>query len=148
MGTLLLVLTLSVTVETPITSLVGNRVQLREWCAAAGNYDACTRFVAYRVEGGCVREDDTWRIDAAATFRPYIFLWNLRSLSHEQEHIEDVRRDVIALVVGLESHRFAGEEACRSRLLSEQRDFGAKMRMFAESSNLARHASLRASLAR
>jgi hypothetical protein len=140
MGTLLLVLTLSsVTVETPITSLVGNRAQLREWCAAAGNYDACTRFVAFRVEGACVREDDTWRIDATATFRPYIILWNLRSLSHEQEHIEDVRRSVSALVTGVESAEFETEERCAARLLEERERFGGAMREFAAASNAMRH---------
>ena len=133
-----------VTVLEPIASVIHNRERLRELCAAAGNYDACTRFVAFRLEGSCAPDGDRWRIEASASFRPFILLWNLRSLSHEQEHIGDLRRSVGALVAGLQATAYESRETCAARLATEERAFGDTLRLLAEESNLARHPTLRA----
>jgi hypothetical protein len=133
----------SVTVLEPITSVVANRDRLRELCVVDGRYDACTRFIAFRIDGSCVPDGQKWRIDASASFRPFILLWNLRSLSHEQEHVGDLRRSVGGLMAGLGSIAFESRDGCAARLTAEQGAFGDTLRTFATASNLERHPSLR-----
>jgi hypothetical protein len=137
-----------VTVEDPIVSIVPTHDRLVEWCAASGAYDACTRFVAYRIEGECAGSGRSWTIDATASFRPFILLRNLHSLTHEKAHIEDLRTAVGIHMIGLRSLQFESHETCAARLVEEQRIFADRMRLFAEASNLQRHSSLRAAARR
>jgi hypothetical protein len=132
-----------VTIEKPIVSIAASAAHLREFCAADGSYDACTRFVAFRLEGACFASGDAWRASGTATFRPFIVLRNLRSSSHEMLHVEDVQRSVDLLLVGLAETRFDSESACNARVATETGAFGRTMQRFALESNLARHDAVR-----
>ncbi len=139
-ATIFVLFLLQVTVEEPLLRVVPTIDHLRQWCAAEGSYDACTQFIAYRLEARCVPDGQQgWSMDAAARFRPWIFLYNLRQLSHEREHIGDVQRSAEELVAGLEHLRFASAEECEARALTERAAFGAAMRNFATASNAKRH---------
>lgn len=132
-----------VNVEQPMMTLAATKDHLRQWCGVAGSYDACTRFIAYRLEASCAAGDGGWRIQATAKFRPWIFLRNLESLAHEHEHVRDVRRSVEVYLTGLQSLPFATEGDCRARALTETAAFGTTMRGYALASNLERHPTLR-----
>lgn len=128
-----------VNVEQPVVTLAPTAERLRDWCGAEGSYDACTRFVAFRLQASCV----DGRIEATATFRPWIILRNNRSLAHEHDHIGDVRRSVEVFLTGLASRRFASDAECRAAVLEEREGFGDTMRGYALASNLERHPILR-----
>ena len=133
----------NVRVLEPITKIVTSAGELREVCGAAGKYDACTRMIAYRLEATCSPDGDAWRMDATASFRPWIFLERLQSLSHEHDHVRDIRRAAERHLLGLEALRFPTFEACTARSLAENRAFPGAMMQFALDSNLARHPQLR-----
>ena len=133
----------NVRVLEPMTKIVTSAAELRAICGAPGKYDACTRMIAFRLEATCLPDGDAWRMDATASFRPWIVLERLQSLSHEHEHVEDIRRAAERHLLGLEELRFASFEACTARTLTENGEFGATMMRFALDSNLARHPSLR-----
>jgi hypothetical protein len=132
-----------VTVAKPIVSIAASAGHLRELCAAEGNYDACTRFVAFRLEAGCFPSGDEWRASGTATFRPFIILRNLGSATHEMLHVDDMRRSVDLLLVALTEARFRSRNACAARVAMEEGAFGSTMQRFALESNLARHDALR-----
>ena len=128
-----------VVIQPQMTTLSPTAKHLRESCGAGGVYDACTRFVAYRLRATCTPEGQSWRIQAAATFRPWVFLRNMHSLTHEQEHVRDVRHSVEAHLGMLESMTFTSEAACQQTAFTEMGGFGARMRDFAAQSNAERH---------
>jgi hypothetical protein len=128
-----------VSIATPLVKLAPSDARLHEWCAAEGPYDACTRFVAFRLDAHCASDGNTWRIDASATFRPWILLRNMRSLPHEYLHIGDVRDAVEALIAALDGSAFEDESQCRARALIEQSSFESHLRAFARASNDRRH---------
>jgi hypothetical protein len=132
-----------VTIEKPIVSIAASSAHLREFCGAEGNYDACTRFVGFRLEAVCFSSGDVWRAGGTATFRPFITLRNLDSTTHELLHVEDMRRSVELLLVELTETRFESEPACNTRVASETGAFGRSMQRFALESNLARHDAVR-----
>jgi hypothetical protein len=123
----------------PIRSLVPTMQHLRDQCGVSGAYDACTRFVAWKLEAGCEREGEEWRMRPTAAFTPWIVLYNIRQLSHELEHIKDVRQWTEAYAVGLERLRFASDAECRARTLQESGGFEATIRGFAAASNALHH---------
>ena len=118
---------------------VPTRQHLREWCGAPGDYEACTRFISFRLEATCAPEADRWTMDAAATFRPWIFVRNAEHLMHEHEHIRDVERLTAQHVAGLEALSFTSADECRQRSIQEAARFGETMRDFARRSNEERH---------
>ncbi len=133
----------NVEVLTPLTKVTSSISDLREACRGAGQYDACTRMIAYRLEAACSVEGNGWKLEATARFRPWIFLYNVRRLTHETEHVEDIRRSAERYVSGLESIRFESLAVCESRGLAERAGFEMQMASFALESNLARHPQLR-----
>jgi hypothetical protein len=132
-----------VVVADPLVRVVPTADHLREWCGVSGNIEACTRFIAFRLETTCVPAADQWAMRATATFRPWIFLRNLAQLTHEHDHIGDVQRSVAGHVAALEGLSFPAAEECRARSLQEATRFGELMRVFARESNETRHAVLR-----
>src|SRR4051812_13096070 len=66
-----------VTVAAPLLNVVTNMQRLRSVCSSDADFDACTRFVAFRLSASCQPTGDRWSMDATATFRPWIFLQNL-----------------------------------------------------------------------
>ena len=133
----------NVQVLEPMTKIVSSTAELEAACAGVGKYDACTRMIAYRIEAACTSDGGEWRMDATASFRPWIILRKLQSLSHEHEHVEDIRRAATRHILGLEDLRFGSAEECRARTLAENAGFAETMRQFALDSNLARHPQLR-----
>ena len=123
----------------PIRSLVPTMQHLRDQCGVTGTYDACTRFVAWKLEASCERDGEQWRIRATAAFTPWIVLYNIRQLSHELEHIKDVRQWTQAYAIALERLRFASDAECRARTLQESGGFEETIRGFAAASNVLHH---------
>jgi len=128
-----------VSIETPVVTLALTDTRLNQLCGAEGKFDACTRFVGFRLDAGCAYDGREWRMSAGAKVRPYIVLKNLHSLPHEYLHIGDVRQAVETLAATLGAAEFASEPQCRARALSEQAAFESELRAFARASNVARH---------
>ena len=129
-----------VIVRQPKPVLVPTMQHLRDACAGTGKYDACTRFVAYRLEASCVPADgDTWTAQTQATFTPKVLLYDIHSLPHELEHVGDVHDFVLAYLQSVEAMRFSSEADCRQRALMEQKTFEGTLRDAANRSNRLRH---------
>ena len=109
--------------------------RLHELCSAEADFDACTRFVAYRLEARC----ESTNIRASVTFTPLIFLYNIRQLPHEGLHIDDIRRFASAYVRELEEPTFGSADQCATEAMRLAAGFGDKMREFADRSNRERH---------
>lgn len=122
-----------------MTRVVPTVEQLRNLCGAAGQFDACTRFVGYRLTATCSLQSDGWKLDASATFRPWLVLLNVRKLPHELEHISDVERRLSTYVSGIGERRFDSSRACATAAAAESSIFGATMKQLADASNLAMH---------
>ena len=134
-----------VTVADPLVRFVPTEKQLREWCGHPGDYEACTRFISFRLEATCAPagEGERWEMRAKATFRPWIFLRGATHLMHEQEHIRDVERFTAQHVAGLDAIAFRSGDDCRARSIHESARFSETMREFARRSNEERHPVLR-----
>lgn len=128
-----------VVVAHPLIRFVPTQQHLREWCGAAGDYEACTRFISFRLESTCAPVADRWAMEAVATFRPWIFVRGAEHLMHEHEHIRDVERFTAQHVAGLEALWFTSGDECRQRSIQEASRFGETMRAFARRSNEERH---------
>jgi hypothetical protein len=133
----------AVVVQPPMIRVVQNEQLLHDVCGPDGEFDACTRFVAFRLRANCTSTGDRWSVEAFATFRPWIRLWHMASLAHEQLHIDDIRRFVERYVVELGQEQFATRDTCDAAALDATRGFEGKMREFAERSNAERHPRLR-----
>lgn len=129
----------AVLVVKPLMKVVNNVNQLREVCTPDGDFDACTRFVAFRLSAACERVDERWTIRANATFRPWIFLYNMKSLSHEQLHIGDIRTYTARYVSELGREQFSSRDVCEATALAAAGAFEQTIRGFAERSNAERH---------
>jgi len=137
----ILMLLQAVIVQPPSATIVPTMQRLHEICGTAIDYDACTLFVAYRLDVTC----DAKRLNASVTFRPMILLHNVRQLPHEKLHVDDVRLFASQYACELEKQVFASNEECQEESIRLAAGFGAKMREFALRSNLARHPQLRRS---
>ena len=131
-----------VVVEKPMTTVVGTVQRLRDVCTPDGDFDACTRFVAFRLNAVCALRGDRWVIDASATFRPWIFLYNMHSLDHEYLHIADIRTLAERYVGELMRGSFTTRDTCEAAALTASSTFEVKMREFARRSNEQRHRAL------
>ena len=109
--------------------------RLHELCSGEVDFDACTRFVAYRLEAHC----ESRNIHASVTFTPLIFLYNIRQLPHEGLHIDDIRRFASEYVSELEGRAFGSADQCEAETLRLEAGFGEKMREFADRSSRERH---------
>ena len=125
-----------VIVSEPVTRLVPTMKHLRDQCGAA---EACTRFVAYRLEASCAPDDSGWRVHASATFKPWILLYNMQHLSHELEHISDIHGFVLDHVNVIEAESFEAQSDCQQRALVAQSGFESVLRAAAMRSNALRH---------
>lgn len=126
-------------VGVPATTLVPAVGLLRDRCVIEGSYDACTRFVEYRLEASCVLDAEGWRVHASATFTPAIFLYDMHQLAHEHDHIRDVETSLQQYFGAIEALRFASEADCVQRTLVEQHAFERVLRAAARKSNAMRH---------
>jgi hypothetical protein len=129
----------AVVVVQPLLKVVSSAQRLRDVCTSDGEFDACTRFVAFRLNASCARSVERWSIEATATFRPWIFLYNLGSLRHEQLHIDDIRTYTERYIAELGREQFSSLETCDAAALAAAAGFEQKMREFAARSNAERH---------
>jgi hypothetical protein len=129
----------TVIVEPPMTRLVSTLEQVHRHCAGDGKFDACAKFIAFRLEARCATRGDLWNIEASARFRPWIMLYNIRQLPHEQEHVRDMRSLVSAYLAELEAIPFASNESCQTAAITARETFGEKMAEFAAASNRRLH---------
>ena len=139
----LLILLQAVIVQPPATSIVSSLPRLHEICGP-GSFDACTRFVAYKLDVQCVTRAGVPAMNASVTFRPMIFVYNIRQLPHEIMHVEDVRRFSSQYVDGVASVPFTSDQECQDESIRLAAAFGDRVREFALRSNLERHPTLRA----
>jgi hypothetical protein len=128
-----------VIVAQPLIRYVPTQQHLRDWCGAPGEFEACTRFIGFRLEASCTPAGRQWIMEATATFRPWIFVRGSAHLAHEHEHIRDVERFTAEHVAGLRGLMFADADHCRQRSIHEAAQFGEAMRVFARRSNEERH---------
>jgi hypothetical protein len=129
----------TVIVEPPVTRLVSTLEQLRDRCDSERRFDACATFIAYRLRAQCSARDGLWILETSAAFRPWITLYNIRQLPHEQEHIRDVEKSVEGYLAELESLAFSDRESCAARSAIAGATFGEKMAAFARASNQRMH---------
>ncbi len=129
-------------IEPPVTKLVPTLDHLRRWCTSDSKVDACTVFVAYRLETSCSESGPSWKMHASATFRPMILLYHMHQLAHEQLHIADVTKSVTRYVGSLADPEFATAAACEQAGLEARSGFADQMREFAWESSLARDTGL------
>ena len=139
----LLILLQAVVVQPPATSIVSSLQNLHEICGP-GAFDACTLFVAYKLDVQCVTRNGARAMNASVTFRPMIFAYNIRQLPHEMLHVDDVRNFAAEYVHAIEAAPFESDQACRERASTLTDGFGDRIREFALRSNLERHPMLRA----
>ena len=121
-----------------MTQIVATLDALHHTCAADGRFDACTNFISYRLETHCSHQR-SWRVDARATFRPWIHLYNIRQLPHEVLHVGDVRGSVERYAAALEQAEFASAADCQAAALIASGRFEQRMLEFARASNALRH---------
>jgi hypothetical protein len=129
-------------VQAPTAVLVSTLTKLHTLCGPDGEFDACTRFVAYHLQATCLPQGASASINASVTFKPLIYLYNIRQLPHEQLHIDDIRGFAASYVAEIERLRFASREQCEAEALQAVSEFGTTMRQFATRSNRLRHPSL------
>ena len=139
----LLILLQAVVVQRPATSVVSSLQNLHEICGP-GAFDACTLFVAYKLDVQCVTREGVPAMNASVTFRPMVFLQNIRQLPHEMLHVEDVRQFSSQYVDAIASVPLKSDQECHEESIRLAAGFGDRIREFALRSNLERHPMLRA----
>ena len=119
--------------------LVPTLQHLRDLCGGSVSYDACTRFVAYRLTASCAPDGEKWRAHTSATFTPWIALWNMHQLAHELDHVADIRQFVMDRLNTIEASVFDAQADCEQRTIVEQKSFEQTLRDAAMKSNALRH---------
>ena len=127
-----------VLVAEPLLRVAASPAALAAWCGGE-RVEACTHFVAYRLNATCAPSPGGFAMRAAATFRPWIFLAGPEHLAHERDHIEDLRRSVASYAAALEALTFADAPPCQARAVQETAAFEEVMRLLARQSNEERH---------
>ena len=129
-----------VIVKEPVAKLAPTLQHLRELCPGPGDYDACTRFVAYRLEAACTPAAEAgWSMRTTATFTPWVFLYSVKSMTHELDHVSDVRATVHDRLSELEALQFASQADCTARGIAEENAFEGMIREAVALSNAKRH---------
>jgi len=139
----LLILLQAVIVQPPATSIVPTLQGLHEICGQ-GAFDACTLFVAYKLDVQCVTRNGAPAMNASVTFRPMVFVYNIRQLPHEMLHVEDVCQFSSQYVDSIASVPFKSDQECHDESIRLAAGFVDRIREFALRSNLERHPILRA----
>ena len=134
----LLILLQAVIVQPPSTTIVSSLQRLHDICGP-GSFDACTRFVGYKLDVQCVTRNGAPAMNASVTFRPMIFLYNIRQLPHEMLHVEDLRHFSSLYADAIASVPYESDLECREESNRLTSGFGDRIREFALRSNIERH---------
>lgn len=130
-------------ITTPRAYFSPTDAALREWCGP-GEYDACTRFVGYRLDAACSDSGDGVRIIAIGRITALIRLRDGSHLDHEHAHVRNVRESLDRYLHDLESMRYESVTACESAATRAIGTFPEHVRAFARESTLRLHPALRA----
>lgn len=130
-----------VRVREPMVRLV-RPVELPLHCGNGANIQACTTFVAQRLECECSSTEGGWRIDAHAQFIPVMFVTGPVWVRHENDHVADVRGRVESHLQNLAMRRFEAFDECQVAADRERNGFPELMNQFKLESNLAFHPQL------
>lgn len=120
-----------VMVDTPPRLVL--RTTLRQVCGQ-GAFDACTKFVGYRLRLNCSMNGGSWNINGYAEFTPMILLLNPARFSHEQRHIVDVKESAERYLDDLGNQSFNSFSSCEEHAFNERLVFGKRMYDFAQES--------------
>ena len=131
----------AIIVQSPAVTLVANPQRVHQVCGP-GAFDACTLFVAYRLDMQCSSAGGPAAMHGSVTFRPLIFAYDIRQIPHELMHVDDVRLFALDYVKESESLAFASPAECDEAARRLTAGFGEKMREFALRSNMLRHPSI------
>lgn len=120
-----------VLVETPPRLVL--RTTLRQVCGK-GTFDACTKFVGYRLRLNCSMNGTSWAINGFAEFTPMILLLNPARFAHEKRHIVDVKESAERYFDDLGNQSFDSFGSCEEQAFNERLVFGKRMYDFAQES--------------
>ncbi|MFA6957158.1 MAG: hypothetical protein WC538_14915 [Thermoanaerobaculia bacterium] len=126
-----------VSVRQPLMKLVA-RAEIEETCGVRGAA-ACTAFVGQRLDCTCERANSGWRLRAHAQLIPFIVVSDATWVTHEREHITDVREALTAHLATLGMRTFDSRESCDVESAREIAGFAALIDRFKLDSNAARH---------
>ena len=126
----------------PITkatvALVANPVALSKICNSKEYIFACTAFRDV-FSCSCQQVLQRWQLDVSVQVTPSIYLWKPEYLSHENDHIGDIRVAVLRYVHELDERGFASLEECSAVAQRETDGFHYLMDTFKEDSSAKRH---------
>jgi len=125
----------------PMVRLV-RRAEIPQRCGKGANVEACTAFVGQRLECACAITDGAWSIQSRAQFIPVMYVAGPVWVSHEREHVRDVRERVESHLLTLSLARFATQDDCNERATREEQGFAPMMDRFKLESNAAMHPRL------
>lgn len=124
----------------PLIKLVAGSGRLTDVCRLNGNHiTACTLFVGYRLEGRCRPKASMWSAEVSARFTPMVYLGDIQSMTHERDHIEDVRFSLGEYLQLLERREFSSFDDCHHAVVQEAERFEETLRGFARESTRKRH---------
>lgn len=104
-----------------------------------GQIYACTHFVGERLSAGCTQGGAGWSMRPRAEYVALMYLLNRVYIKHESLHLQDVENAVDDYLMRLEEENFESLQACQDVAKATEAAFSAKMRLFAATSNGARH---------
>jgi len=136
-------LPLTATEKTPImtkatVTIVPNIGALSKICNSNVYIYGCTDFREV-FSCSCRQLVQQWRLDVSVQVTPTMYLWRLESVGHENDHIGDIRDDVLRYVSDLHERRYASLEKCGEDAQRETDGFHHLMDTFKEDSNAKRH---------
>lgn len=118
---------------------VSSRTDLVNLCGSDHWIYACTKFLGEKLSTACELRSGTWRMHTTAQFIPYMYLWNISSLSHEKLHIEDIRTSVTQYLEELDERSYATVIDCEQAAASDTLTFSQHMDDWKRASNAKRH---------
>jgi hypothetical protein len=126
-----------VSVRQPLIKLV-NRSAVEPNCGIRG-VAACTAFVGERLDCHCEEQDGAWSIRPHAQFIPVMVISDATWVSHEREHVEDVREALEGHLEALQMRQFETSGECQRAAELEREGFRELMNRFKRESNAMRH---------
>lgn len=128
----------AVAVHEPIVEFV-RHADLQHACGSDTRVEACTAFVGQRLDCTCVPAGDEWKMVAHAQFIPVMYIDGPEHVSHERDHIEDIRLALEKYLGSLRILRFESAEDCRNAAELREATFLGVMDGLKVESQIARH---------
>lgn len=135
----LLAVAVSLTVVPSHLRIITDRAELAGLCRTARPIFACTDFVGLRLDCECRLAGEEWAVETRAQVIPFVYLWDVQQLAHEQLHIDDVRHDLTAYLQRLSARRFLSQAACEEGARGATADLPRELNRILRMSNIRRH---------